>query len=392
MKNGMSIKGIIILTICAYLVLGLEWFTIGMVVAYFDSKDNNGANSVIDDIKNISGEFESNKDNGTAIDESEYLDYEVYTNSELGIKFRYPKEFTKVNEEGADKDGYTTVLIYNPSNGNGVNIVVGKTTGVFSFDSYKKASIDSLKKSYGISENDLEIEDKDVKMGGKKAFKNYYKYQNLNVYQCGTLVGSTEYVLTYSGKDADFEKEVGDKIFNSFEFVDESSSSEKSDSQTSSKENPIDLNVWGKASKYVVSGNSSYQDVNVMVTKITRGEDAKNIVKEYADTDKYFDYSDPADGEEWVVVEYNVDMQGLKIPSYGISPTLNVSVIGKDKYDIIKYNNKSYSPSIQEVSSDDYVKTTTATNKIAFQLPVGFSDYIIRIGSYDHTQTFVKGK
>lgn len=380
-KKGMHIGAAIGIGIGGMFLIAIEWVLVviiggALAIGTFKGKTG-GIDFDIEDY-DFSGEYD---------------DYEVYENSTLGIKFRYPERFTESKEE--TEGGYTTVLFYNPETGESVNLVTGDTTGVFTFDAYEKASISSLKNSYNLTDDDIEIDDKGVTMGGKKGFKNYYVYSGVGIYQCATLKGVTEYVLTYSGPEGIFEKSEGDKIFETFEFIESSSSTsnstKKSSSVGTSKENAVDVGEWTVASKYNPN-TSGYQDVKVKVTNIVRGDEAKKIVKEYADSDKYFNYEEPEDAMEWVVIEYDVDMDGIEIPSYGISPTVNVNVVGTDKYDSIKYNGKAYSTLTYEVSSNDYVKTSTASNKVAATLPVGYTDYLIKFGNYNETISYVKGK
>lgn len=386
MKNrSVSIKGAIIIAVCAFLVLALEWGTIFVTTALVTSK-----NIISDMNDSITNDFYDYSNNETDKNTQDYSDYKTYENTELGVKFKYPKEFSKTEE--TEEDGYKTILFYNPNTGTGVNIVVGDTIGIKDFDSYINASINSLKKSYNLSDEDIKIDKDNVYMGMQKAFKDYYSYSGVSIYQCATLKDITEYVLTYSAKEENFDESVGDKIFNSFEFINESEeSSNLSNKKGNTKDSPADINEWCVASKYNPNIHE-YQNVKVKVTNIVRGEEAANIVKDYANNNSNYNYKDPETDMEWVVIDYDVDMQNFDIPSHGTSPDVDVSIVGTGTYSSVKYNNKTYVILVDKVSSSEYVKTKNSSNKIATTLPIGCTNYLIKFGTYNETTSYVKGK
>lgn len=383
MKKKMSLKKTIILIICLICILLFECFIINSVV--LNRMDNNNNNLDIDNGSDISDELE-NYINSTDISNN---DFNIYEDKELGIKFKYPKEYTKIIKENDSSNELKKILIYDPLTESKVNVAIEKlNTQSYELENYEKSTIESLKQKYGLNDDEIKIDDKNIKMGDGQAFKIYYNYQGVSIYECTTLIDSTKYVLTYSSKTDIFNKIIGDKIYESFELIKEVSNLE------SSKENPIELNVWGKASKYIVNSNEGkYKDINVMVTHIIRGEEAKEIVnKNIVDNNLYSIIKEPEATEEWVVVEYKADFENISIPMQGISPTVELNIIGKGKYDAIKYNSSSYYPLTYNISSTDYVQNIIATNTVAFILPVECSNYILKFGSYNNTQMYVQGR
>ena len=104
MKNrSVSIKGAIIIAVCAFLVLALEWGTIFVTTALVTSK-----NIISDMNDSITNDFYDYSNNETDKNTQDYSDYKTYENTELGVKFKYPKEFSKTEE--TEEDGYKTIL------------------------------------------------------------------------------------------------------------------------------------------------------------------------------------------------------------------------------------------------------------------------------------------
>lgn len=44
------------------------------------------------------------------------------------------------------------------------------------------------------------------------------------------------------------------------------------------------------------------------------------------------------------------------------------------------------------IGSTNYVKTQTTSGKIAFQMPIGCTDYVLQFGEYNETNAFFKGE
>lgn len=163
------------------------------------------------------------------------------------------------------------------------------------------------------------------------------------------------------------------------------------DVKTSKQSAPISKGEWGAASKYDAK-TSDYKDAYVKVTKFVRGEDAVKLVKEYTDSSSYYKYTEPKEGMEYVVVEYEVDFSNFEIPSYGISLDLSPSAKGTTEgQSAIKYNGVNYYVTATSMNKD-YAKQAKATGKFAVQVPKGCTDYVVSFGSYGKTITYVKGE
>lgn len=169
----------------------------------------------------------------------------------------------------------------------------------------------------------------------------------------------------------------------------------------SSKENPLSLGEWGKASKFVsehlaeVYKDVDYTDVPVSVTKITRGSEAEKIVKEWFNNQKYYKYEDPKTNMEWAVVDYKVDLTGLKFDEKTIGTDIDIySHVTGTNGGGIKYNDVSYIVSTKDISSSERVKTPGVyEGRFIVTLPTGCSDYIIELGnSYNGAISYFKGQ
>lgn len=156
--------------------------------------------------------------------------------------------------------------------------------------------------------------------------------------------------------------------------------------KASTKASPLSLNEWGIASQY---SSGSYIDIPTRVTKVTRGANAAKEVKAYCDSgSSIYKYSEPKQGMEWAVIDYDVDLTKV---SNDTSARLYSSVAGTGNNTSIKYNGTTYITTTMGMTSE-YDKGKIVNSKFAVQLPIGCSDYIIVLGSLDHTQAFFKGK
>ena len=160
----------------------------------------------------------------------------------------------------------------------------------------------------------------------------------------------------------------------------------------SSLENPLQVGEWGIASKYNTE-TSSDQNVNVRVTNIIRGDEAKEMAKEYMSRDySIYKYEDPEAYLEWVVIEYDVDFADTYVPGeLGASPNVEADITGPDGSSV-KYNGITYITSTIEIGSRDYIKAKTGSGKILTQIPIGCTDYIIQFGRYNGTTAYFQGQ
>lgn len=162
------------------------------------------------------------------------------------------------------------------------------------------------------------------------------------------------------------------------------------DAKTSTKEAPLSKGEWGIASKYSTE-TKDYEPVNVKVTKITRGEDAKKDVQDYINSSSIYKYEEPAAGLEWLVIDYDVDFTNFTMSSLGANADISGDIEGTESSSV-KYNGTTYITSTRYIGSRDYVKTNTTSGKIATQIPIGCTDYIITFGAYGKTIAYFQGE
>lgn len=163
------------------------------------------------------------------------------------------------------------------------------------------------------------------------------------------------------------------------------------DAKTSSKENPLSTGTWGIASKYSTEDKKD-EEVYVKVTKYVRGEEAKKAVQDYVNSSSFYKYEEPKEGLEWVVVDYDIDFANYKRSSLGSNARVSVFIKGTGNRSSVVYNGTTWILSSTYIGKSDYVKTQTAQGKVAFQMPIGCTDYILQFGEYNETNAFFKGE
>lgn len=163
------------------------------------------------------------------------------------------------------------------------------------------------------------------------------------------------------------------------------------DAKTSTKEAPLSKGEWGTAAKYSTE-TKKYENVNVKVTNFTRGEDAKKAVQDYMSSgSSIYKYEDPKEGLEWLVIDYDVDFADFTMSSLGANGDVSGKVEGLTSSSI-KYNGTTYITSTIFIGPRDYVKTKNTSGRLATQVPIGCSDYIVTFGAYNETKAYFKGE
>lgn len=169
--------------------------------------------------------------------------------------------------------------------------------------------------------------------------------------------------------------------------------------KASAKESPLKLGEWGLASKYVSENlseqykDTKYIDVPVRVTKVTRGDEATKIVKEWFDNQKLYKYEDPKAYTEWAVIDYQVDLSKLSFDedTIGTARDVDSDVKGMNGGGI-KYNDISYIVSTKDITDRDYVKEPGVYDcQFIVTLPQGCTDYLVKLGSsYNGSESYFK--
>lgn len=167
----------------------------------------------------------------------------------------------------------------------------------------------------------------------------------------------------------------------------------------STRENPLNINQWGLASKYVSGmlskkySNTSNVDVPVRITNVTRGNDAKKIVTDWINSISYYKYEEPKAYTEWIVFDYDVDLSNISFDddTVGTAIKINSNVEGLESGSII-YNDIRYIVSTVDMSNTDYVKKPGVYHgKFASTIPVGCKDYLVKLGdSYSGAESYFR--
>ncbi len=189
------------------------------------------------------------------------------------------------------------------------------------------------------------------------------------------------------------ENEVAEEIKTENQESTDNTIVETGEAKESTLENPIAVGEWGISSKYNTDTKTN-QEVKVKATKITRGEEAKNIAKEYLTSGKsIYQYEEPEAYQEWVVIDYDIDFgDTFQMGDLGTSPKVEAKITGLEGL-AVRYNGISYITKVIQMGSSDFVKTKTASGKLLTQLPVGCTDYIIQFGIDSNTAiSYVKGQ
>ena len=169
--------------------------------------------------------------------------------------------------------------------------------------------------------------------------------------------------------------------------------------RASTYSSPLKINEWGLASKYVskyvseVYADKSYIDVPVRVTKVTRGDEADKIVRDWCDKQSLYKYEAPKANTEWVVFDYEIDLSNVTFDAGTIGTDAKVSsaVKGLDGGSV-KYNDITYILSTKDISESEYKKQPGVyKGKFVVTLPIGCKDYLVKLGdSYNGAESYFR--
>ncbi len=244
-----------------------------------------------------------------------------------------------------------------------------------------------------------------IAAGGTYAFMTINNLQNNNGNNQATVENVTagENVTSESGMTENTTNNSNETYGNTTE---ENATTNEVITDTSSEgakastlENPLKLGEWGLASKYVSKylsekySNTDYTDVPVRVTKVTRGDEATKIVKDWCNGQSFYKYQDPKANTEWTVIDYEVDLSKLTFDEGTIGTSIDVStaVKGLDGGSV-KYNDITYILTTTNTSSREYAKKPGIyKGQFIVTLPQGCKDYVVVLGSkYNGTESYFK--
>lgn len=157
---------------------------------------------------------------------------------------------------------------------------------------------------------------------------------------------------------------------------------------SSSLNSPLGFEEWGAAAKFSTA-EQKYFNVPVRILSVTKGEAAKKEVKLYAENSDEFIYSEPEKGEEWVVAEYELSLDGFPVDSEGADVSVTSFVAAADGGYIQKDGKNQSTVTVSMIDSEYYFEGIR-NGKIAFILPEQYNDYMVILGEYNETQAYFK--
>ncbi len=163
-------------------------------------------------------------------------------------------------------------------------------------------------------------------------------------------------------------------------------SKEEIKTSSSSVNSPLALEAWGAAAKFSTS-EQEYYNVPVRLTGIVRGDSAKDEVRAFADESNEYTYKEPSENEEWVLVQYEINLDGFPLDESGADCSIVSFVTGTDG-GYVESGGKKYNPVTVNITDGEYYFENTHSGKIAFTLPEACTDYFIVLGEYEETQAF----
>ena len=142
-------------------------------------------------------------------------------------------------------------------------------------------------------------------------------------------------------------------------------------------------------SKYL-DDTRTYENLQVKLSNIVRGDDALAIAQEY-EGQTTVRFEKPADGVEYVVVEYQVYVP-FDLNTNSTTTNLPIEVRGLNTNGVI-YNNVSYIISTWCIADGENSSAgSLVTCREIFQMPVGCNNYYIVFGTQGQTTAVFKGE
>ena len=239
--------------------------------------------------------------------------------------------------------------------------------------------------------NKLKNESVNNTYGNYNSYSNYSNYSNYNNTQnsLNELKNKTNNILNnITNTNANSQTNTNTSTNTN---TNTTNTSTVTDAKTSTRENPLTKGTWGIASKYSTEAGED-EEVYVKVTNIVRGDEAKKAVQDYVNKSSFYTYQEPKEGLEWVVVDYDLDYANFTKSSIGEDARVTVSLKGSGTRTSVVYNGMTYILTSTYIGPSDYVKTQTATGKVAFQMPIGCTEYVMKFGSDDDNSAYFKGE
>ena len=146
------------------------------------------------------------------------------------------------------------------------------------------------------------------------------------------------------------------------------------------------MGEWTTAAAYK---DGDYVDTPVRIDRVYRGSDAQAQI----DASGAKMNSKLQDGCEWLVIDYSVDMTGLKAYSDGSRALTGLSLYirGLDG-STLKYGGKTYFLTGSNLLRTSSIKTDVYNGKYVYQIPIGCTDYLIQAKATKGTEAYIKGE
>lgn len=142
-------------------------------------------------------------------------------------------------------------------------------------------------------------------------------------------------------------------------------------------------------SKYL-DDTRTYENLQVKLSNIVRGDEALTIAQEY-EGQTTVRFEKPADGVEYVVVEYQVYVP-FDLNTNSTTTNLPIEVRGLNTNGVV-YNNVSYIISTWCIADGENSSAgSLVTCREIFQMPVGCNNYYIVFGTQGQTTAVFKGE
>lgn len=149
---------------------------------------------------------------------------------------------------------------------------------------------------------------------------------------------------------------------------------------------PLSVGQYGLASKYNVILDE-YKDVDVSITKIYDNPD--EIISKY-NMENPDDIVKKEDGYKFVVLEYEVVFFDFETESFGTDVILDLEVTDISNNSFV-INGVKQVISVNTLSSDlGVVNGDKGTVKVAFAIPDNTVNYLVKLGTPDHTIAYYK--
>ena len=200
------------------------------------------------------------------------------------------------------------------------------------------------------------------------------------------LILLTAAVLSAAGCSAEKEKTEKKTSLPPSSAAGEEISKEEIKPVSSSLTSPLSAEEWGSAAKFSTA-DSKYYNVPIRVTKVTTGTEAEKQLKSFAQGNETYSYKAPAKGMEWVVVEYEISLDGFPADKTGERADITAFVSSGDGSQVKKGSEMAGISTIN-MADDKYSFEGTVKGRTAFEMFPGVRDYVIAFGEYGETQAF----